>query len=153
MSSVRDLRNVVLKSIKEPVEPLEILISKALNDLAEEVGLGNLALSQDLEKELVRVTNNAQIKWTRVSKKLDFYCTSCGSKLIPSTCGKFDCRTCDELMMIPARKLNAICYSCPAFQKECPGNLDHDYENVLIKNKKTRKALPTWVLDSAVDPE
>lgn len=138
-------------SLPETAE--ELLIQRALGDLAEEVGLNNIVLEPSLEKVLVSLTRNAQIKWNRTSRKLDFICTSCGSKVIPSTCGKYECRTCDEVMMLPSMKLNEICMNCPSYQKECPGNLDNDNENIVVRIKKTKTVLPPWILGSAIDPE
>lgn len=153
MSPIRSLKDIIKDCIHKPQSPLEILVSKALMDLIEEVGMHNVALSSELEDALVSISKDSQIRWNRLGKRLDFYCSSCGSKLNPSSCGKFECRVCDDVMMIPAKSLNKICSNCPSYKSECPGNLEHDFDGVVIRNKATKKPIPTWVLNTSLDPE
>ena len=153
MLQIHSLRKELKRIVQNPSNPLEIVVSKAIGDLSEEVGFNNIVLAPALEEELSKINKDAQVRWNRLSKKIDFFCSSCGTKLHTSTCGKFECHICDEVMMVPSKKLNNICSICHEYNNSCPGNLEHDYESVVIKNRKTKKGIPPWVLDTSLDSE
>jgi hypothetical protein len=154
MLQIHSLRKEIKRIVQNPENPLEIVLSKAIGDLSEEVGFNNIVLSPELEEELAKINKDAQVRWNRLSKKIDFYCSSCGTKLHNSTCGKFECHICDEIMMVPSKKLHNICGICHEFSnKTCTGNMNHDYESVVIKSRKTKKPISTWVLNTSLDSE
>lgn len=146
MSAIRSIKSEIRRRVRNPVEPIDNLLMISLKELAEEVGMKNIALHPDYEKMLSQITGDKQIKWNILAKKVEFYCSSCKTKLVPSDCGKFQCYNCDNIMTVKAKSLNKICLSCIEYQNMCKGNIETKAPNVIIKNKRTKK--PITFLDA-----
>ncbi len=134
---------VFLKELfKNPLNDTDLILSKSLDMFTEEVKLKNIALSYKLEDVLIRITRDTELRWRRLSRRLFFRCSSCSAILNVSECGRFECKVCDEIMMIDSKVLNNICSSCISYNTSCPGNLGKTFSApkiLKVKNKKEVK--------------
>lgn len=136
-----NLEHIIKQVYISPNTDIEIILSKSIGIFLEEIKLKNIAVTKSVEDSLIRITNDTELKWKKVSRKLLFKCSSCKSILYSSECGRFDCQVCDNMMMVPIKQLNKICETCVSYKLSCLGNLDKSYSKVIVSSNKTKKEI------------
>jgi len=122
-----------------PSGDLEIVLSKGIDILLNEIKSGNLIVAKNIEDALVRITNDTELKWKKLSRKLVFRCSSCNSILYSSECGRYECKVCDNVMSIKFPQLNSICNTCVSYKISCLGNMDKTYPSVKVLKASSKK--------------
>lgn len=131
--------NHVKQIYLSPEGDLEIVLSKGLDILLNEIKSGNLVVAKNIEDALVRITNDTELKWKKLSRKLIFRCSSCNSILYSSECGRYECKVCDNVMSIKLPQLNSICNTCVSYKVSCLGNMDRTYPSVRVLKVSSKK--------------
>jgi hypothetical protein len=139
-----DIESFVKNIYKNPSKDLEIILSKSIDILLSEVKSGNIVVAKSIEDALVRITNDTELKWRKLSRKLHFRCSSCNSLLYPSECGRYECKVCDNVMSVKIPQLNKICNTCVSYKLSCLGNLDKTYPSVKVYSVSSKKEIK-WI--------